>query len=625
MNPLLLEYYDRELQYIREMGAEFAAEFPKVAGRLGLEGFECADPYVERLLEGFAFLTARIQYKLDAEFPRFTGNLLQMVYPDYVTPLPSMAVVEMAPDMTESSLVDGYRIPRGAALRSQIAPGDQTACEYRTSQDCTLWPIAVETAEYLPTTGSVSALHLENLKGVRAAIRVVLKTAGGLKFNQLGLDQLSVYLRGSGTTPSRLYEQLVGNCVGYVARQADKPGAWSLRRGADAVSPMGYEPEEALLPTGPRSFDGYRLLREYFAFPARFLFVKVGELGDAVKRNASNELELIFLLNRADSSLEHAVHAAEFGLHCTPAINLFEKRADRIHLNERDHEYQILLDRTRPLDFEIQSVTGVTGIGASGESQQEFLPFYARGDVMRGSPRLAYYNLTREPRQMSSKQRRIGPRSSYVGSEVRIALVDGNEAPYRHSLRQLAISTLCTNRDLPIEIPVGKGKTDFSLQSGAPVHSIRCVAGPTRPRAAPTRESFNWKLINHLTLNYLSLVDSDERVGAAGLRDLLGLYGELGDPAIAKQVEGVASVSTQPITRRIPVEGPISFGRGIQVHLKFFEEAFEGTGVFVLGAVLSKFFAKYASVNSFTETRISTEERGEIMKWPAIVGRRPTL
>nr|MCU0808986.1 type VI secretion system baseplate subunit TssF [Candidatus Contendobacter sp.] len=209
--------------------------------------------------------------------------------------------------------------------------------------------------------------------------------------------------------------------------------------------------------------------------------------------------------------------------------------------------------------------------------------------------------------------------------EVYLSLVDADEAPYRGNLRQLAVTTLCTNRDLPLHMPVGLGQTDFTLASGAPVRAVRCLAGPTKPRPSHAQGDTAWRLISHLSLNYLSLADTDARQGAVALRELLALYGDLAEAAVRKQIDGVNSVQAVPVTRRAPIPGPIAFARGLEVTVNLDEAAFEGSGIFLLGSVLEQFFAKYASINSFTETVVKSTERGEIIRWPARIGRRHTL
>ena len=625
MDPRLLKYYNHELQHIREMAGEFALEYPKIAGRLGLDSFECADPYVERLLEGFAYLSARVQLKVDAEFPRFTQHLLDMVYPHYLAPTPSMAVVQCQPDLLEGSLNEGFVIPKATALRSQLGKGEQTACEYRTSHDLTLWPIELIEAEYLNGIGAVANLGVPSLPGLKAGIRLRLKTTAGLTFNQLTLNNLPLYLRGTGELPMQIYEQLLANSLAVVVQPVNRPVAWQHLIKQVAVLPLGFAENEALLPYTPRSFQGYRLLQEYFAFPERYMFVQLTQLQAALTQCVDNEVDIIILLNRSNPRLINEIDVSRFALFCTPAINVFPKRADRIHLTNQTNEYHIIPDRTRPLDYEVYQIRDVTGFGSTSDEQLAFLPFYQAGSDTSQQRQRAYYSVMRLPRVVSAKQKLQGPRSSYVGNEVYVAIVDSNEAPFKSDLRQLGLELLCTNRDLPLQLPLGIGKTDFTIQTGAPVDFIRCLSGPTKPRPSSAHKETAWKLINHLSLNYLSLINNNNHEGATALRSLLSLYGDNSDAGFRKQIEGVLSIQSKPVVRRINTAGPIVFGRGLEITLTVDEAAFEGSGVFLLGMVLEQFFAHYVSINSFTETVLTTSDRGEIMRWPTRLGQRHLL
>jgi len=619
MNPRLLELYNQELQHVRESAAEFAKEYPKIAGRLTLSGTDCADPYVERLLEGFAYLTARVQLKLDAEYPTFTHSLLEIAYPHYLAPTPSMTVVQMQIDPDDGSLDSGFTLPRDSVLRATLGRDSQTSCEYRSAHEVTLWPLKVSHAEYFGNPATVLGRLAASETKAKAALRLTLRTGAELPFNSLNLTHLPLYLNGADELPFGLYEQLLGNACAVFARQ---PGAdWVERLPADALQPCGLDDREAAMPVVAQAFQGYRLLQEYFALQQRYLFVDFNHLGRAVQRCTGQELEIIVLFDCFDQSLEGGVGPGQFVPFCTPAINLFPRRVDRIHLGDRVNEHHVIADRTRPMDFEIHSLTGVTGYGTGPE--QEFLPLYAVRDPSRYARDKAYYTVRREPRTPSSEQRRAGFRSTYVGSETFVSLVDNRQAPWSHDLRQLGVSALCTNRDLPLFMSVGSGKTDFTLAGSAPVLSIRCMAGPSRPRASHAHDQKAWRLISQLSLNYLSL--SEPGQGTAALRELLRLYGDSTDTALQLQIEGLREASSKPCTRRLPMPGPIVFGRGLEIILEFDENAFRGTGVFLLGAVFERFLARYASINSFTETVLRTSQRGEIMRWKANPGRRPTL
>lgn len=625
MDSKLLAYYERELQYMREMGGEFAQQYPKIAGRLGIESLDCADPYVERLLEGFAFLSARVQLKIDGEVPRFTQHLMEMVYPHYLAPMPSAAIARFDPNPDEGNLSKGYRIPRNSVLRTALDEQSQTQCQYLTTRQLDIWPLEVIEASYF--SREVTSLPLpSHLREASAGLRIRLRAHAGLNIHEVELKNLEVYLGGPDDVPVRLYEQLMTNALAVVVQPTGQQPAWQSVLDKDCIRPLGFGDDEALVPFGPRSFQGYRLLREYFAFPQKFLFVDFHDLAKAFARCKDSEVEIIVLFDRADTVLQRAVDHHCIELNCSPVVNLFTKRADSIHIRDNHFEHHVVPDRTQPLDYEVFEVRSVVGHGSAENDDQVFLPFYAITDAPGDQPQ-KYYTTRRAERVLSSKSRREGPRSSYVGSEMFISLVDGAQAPYDHDLQVLSVELMCTNRDLPLQIPVGAGDSDFSLDMGAPVSRICCIAGPTTPgpSLADAQGELLWRLINHLSLNYLSLVDSDSARGAAAIRDLLSLYSPAEGSNPEKQISGITSIASRGITRQLPTHGPVAFGRGVEIQLELDESAFKGTGCFLLAAVLEHFFGKYVSINSFTEMVLRTQQRGEIKRWPAKLGTRPVL
>ena len=625
MDPRLLRLYESELAFVRDVGQEYAREFPKIAARLNLASVDVIDPYVERLLEGFALLAARIQLKLEAEFPTFTQSLLQMVYPHYLAPTPSMGVVRFDVDPAVRSMPQGAVLPPGTELRSLLGTEDQTNCEFRTAHPVQLLPIELTEAEYIGSAAAVAALGLPDQRGVRAAIRLRLKTTGEAPFAKLELERLPLFLSGPEGARVRLFEQLVANVTAVFVRPTERPLPWQERLPASTVRTLGTEPAEALLPRAPETFDGYRLLQEYFAMPERFLFIELGGLDRPVARCAGKELEIILLLNRSEPVLAVGFGPDQLSLFCTPAINLFPKRSDRVNLSEGEVEHHVVPDRMRPLDFEVFGVLGVEGYALDGGAPRPFLPFYAATDLSRNPEHRSYYILRREPRQISSRARQRGSRSSYLGHEVFISLVDPDNAPFDHGLRQLGLDLLCTNRDLPLSMPVGKQSTDFTIAISAPVTAIRCLVGPTAPRPCRGDGEYAWRFLSHLGLNYLSLVDTDALHGAAALRELLRLYVPSSSSVAARQLEGLLSVACHPIVRRLPGAGPVAAGRGLELTLTIDEAPFGGAGGIVLASVLDRFLAKYVSINAFTETVLKNPERGEVMRWPMRIGQRPVL
>ncbi len=614
----LLNYYNAELQYLREMGEAFALEYPKVAGRLGLDAFECADPYVERLLEGVSFLTARVRMKLDDEFPRFTQSLLESVYPQYLCPTPSMAIVRFEPDPSEPSLSEGVPIPRGSVLRSGAGIGDESSCEYRTGHDTTLWPVEVLDAQYY--TRDISSLGLPETLAAEAGVRLRLRTTGGQRFDELALDRLVFHVRGGGNTGARIYAQLFKDAQDIVIRSAPHDGQEQHVLSTTSLQQVGFSNEEALLPYNARSFHGYRLLQEYFVFPERFMFFELGDLAAAIAGITASELDLFILFAQPEPRLENEVGASNFVLHCTPAMNLFPKEPDRIPVSDGDHDYHVVPDRTRPLDFEVYEIQKIIGYGATSENPVAFEPFYAsHGSAGRGR---AFFSVNRVPRRLTEREISFGPRSSYAGSELYVSLVDDDAAPFSSDIRQLSLRTLCTNRDLPLLMHLGHGPTDFTMDLNAPVLSVSVLGSPTTPRHSHAEGDLSWRIINHLSLNYLSLLDTEGGDAAAAVRELLNLYGESAEPGVRKQIDSIRSVGSRPITRRVLGEGQIAFARGLEVAITFEDDIAEGAETFLLGAVLDRFFAKYVSLNSFTETVVCTTNQGELKRWTVRKGER---
>jgi type VI secretion system protein ImpG len=625
MDPRLLQYYNLELQHLRETGAEFAEQFPKIASRLGMHGLDVDDPYVERLLEGVGFLAARVQLKIDAEFPRFTQALLEIVYPHYLAPTPSMLVAQLAPDANDPNLAAGPVVPRGSALSSVASSDDATPCDFRTSQDVTLWPVELVSASYFSFAPDLPLNALPIAQRIRGGVRIRLKATAGLTFAQTPIDRLCFYLSGRDDVANKLYELCLGAGLGALALPLTGTAKWHELLPAAAIRAVGFTDDEALLPVTLRSFQGYRLLQEYFAFPQRYRFFEITGLSRACRRVEGDQLELVILLSRGDPTLEAVVDRSNLSLFCTPAINLFTKRADRIHVDDSMHEYHVVPDRTRPLDFEVYAVTDVVGHGIGTDSEQQFLPFYAAYSSDRDHQQSAYYTTRREPRLVSATARRRGSRSSYVGSEVFLALVDPLQAPFSGDLRQLAIQTQCTNRDLVLQMPTGVGRSDLFLDVAAPVTAIRVLSGPSRPYAPLADGAVSWRAISHLSLNYLSLVQSSREEGAAALRDLLELYAAGADASAMRQIEGIRGVGVGRVVRRLHGPGPLAFGRGLEITLQVDELAFEGASAYVLGSVLDRYFARHVSMNSFTETVLRSEARGEIYRWVPQSGARPTL
>lgn len=622
MNPRFLEYYRNELTYIREHAGEFAREFPKIAGRLELDASGsdvCPDPFVERLLEGFAYLAARVQLKFDAEYPRLLQAFFDAVLPNYLAPLPSMAMVAIEPDYTEADLAQGYEIPRHTELRSRLGRGERTPCVYRTAHGVTLYPLRIVEARYYER--DLGVLHLPDDSGMKSVIRIRLEATGGANIADLKTEALEFFVRGLDTFPEMVLETIFAHLAGVGYRDAGENRGWAGCLPGDVLQPVGIGPGEAILPVQRRVFSGYRLLREFFAFRQRFHFFRLTGLRKAFEAVGSNRIDLFLLLRQSRVELDARIDKGTFSLFTTPVVNLFERRADPIQLTRDRNEYPIIVDKTRSFDFEVFSVSEVVGKGSLAEERVPFHPFYFSTD--RGLSRKSHYALRRAPRMPTSKERRFGKTSDYTGSDLFISLVDATCLPYHPDLQQLSLRILATNRHLPLTVFTAGEPNDFSSDLGGPVAGYRCIVDPTTPAPSVSEGEFAWRLVSHLSLNHYSLVDAEGGRGAVALREILRLYGDLSKKEVQHEIEALLSVDARAVTRRLPSDGPIAFGRGLEVHLTFNEKRMEGLGLYSIGLVLARFLAKHVSVNSFAETIIHSEQRGEVIQWKNLSGLSP--
>lgn len=631
LNPRFLQHYQTELEHLRQASGEFARQHPKIAGRLMLDPDGknvCPDPFVERLLEGVAFLTARVQLKFDAEFPQLTESILETIYPHFIAPIPSMLIAHLQPELNDPALATGFTLPRHTLLRRELGRGFSTQCEFRTGHPVTLWPLRLTAAQYL--TREIAQLVLPSTIQPAAALRLSFQLTAGVTLKALQMDSLPIYLRGAGELPYRVYENIYARAQGVYLQTGTGLARKTFPLGPGALAPVGFSPEEALLPFTPRSFDGYRLLSEYFHFPQRFLFAEVRGMRRAFEKWEGNSFDLVLVFNEVDQNLENRVNATSFELFCTPAVNLIKKDLPRIELSERFHEYHVVPDKMRPLDYEVHTITRVEGIGETQADCQPFTPFYF--NYNHDPAAQSYYTIRRMPRQLTEREtlarRRNEPITEYLGTEAHISLVDAGHAPYRPELKALSVSALCTNRHLPFALRAvlenEKESTHLRLDTNAPVSAIRCISGPTMPVSSQPEGAIAWQAISHLRLNYLSLNEGDDQQRACALREILALYASRADESLRRQLQGLRSVSSEPVYARVAKPGPIGFARGLQITLDFQESEFSGVGLFLFGAVLERFLAKYVSINSFTKTRLRAN-RGIIMSWPLRDGLREVL
>ena len=468
----ILTYYERELSFLRQTGAEFAASYPKIASRLLLEADKCEDPHVERLIQAFAFLAARIRYKLDDDFPEITDSLLSVLYPHYLAPVPSMAIVQFVLDAERGKLTEPFRIARGAKLFSPPVSG--APCRFRTAYPVTLWPLTVTSARL----GAADGLGAS--KRAVSVIRLGLRAQGGTSIAGLRPEALRFFLHGEGHQTWPLYELLCNNVREVHLRPGAGRPAPPIRLGPECIRPVGFAADEGLLPYGPRSFLGYRLLHEYFAFPEKFLFVDVTGLDAAAKAGFGEELEILIFLDHIAAAGRPSSQPSTFRLGCTPVVNLFEQIAEPIRVSQTDSEYRVVLDGRRQDATEVYSVDSVVSVSPDDPQPLVYRPFYSFKHEMDQDQQRTFWYATR----------RASDRKGDAGTEVYLSLVDLDFKPSRPPAETLTVHVTCTNRDLPARLPFGGERGVLELEGAAPLSRILCLTKPTtvaRPPHGPGR------------------------------------------------------------------------------------------------------------------------------------------
>lgn len=608
---------------MRASAAEFARLHPKIARRLGMHGTEVADPYVERLIEAFCFMSARMRIKLDAEFPRFTQRLLEVIYPNYVSPTPSIAVAQFHPELSAGDLTNGFEVPRGTPLFSKVPDGEVTACEFRSSHNVSLWPIEIVSAQLAGAPPDIYAVDcgLPPQVQVKGSVRLRLRVEGELNFSDIkGLDRLPVYLKGDEKIASHLFELLhssaAATLTGVPGQLAEHPHVVVQ----DALVPEGLQPQQSVLPLAWNAWHGHNLLHTYFACPSCLYFFALQHLSAGLSRIHGQEAEIVILLTRDTQALRGLVDKEQFALFCTPVVNLFPRRTDRLEMNTSQTEFHLVPDRARPTDYEVFSVSEMLGQRSEGDAGVTFRPMFQTLNQDEGDHG-RYFSLRRDLRRESDSARKYGTRTAYTGTEVFVSLVDQHEAPYGETLRYLSVQALLTNRDLPRLVP-RNGVSDLRVADSVPVKSVGLIRPPSAPMPAFAQGEMAWRLIRQLGFNYLPLLELDAREGAQALRDMLRLFVDSQDAVATRQISALIGSHIEPVTQRLPGNGPLVYGRGVQCTLTVDEDGFSGISPYLFGLVLEQYLARHVAINMFTQTRLESMQRGLIAHWPVRMGKR---
>jgi len=515
MRDDLLQYYERELAFLRRMGARFADEYPKVASRLQLEPNKCEDPHVERLLQGFAFLAARTRLRIDDDAPELSEGLLDVMSPQYVRPVPSMSIAQFHLDPEQGKLTSGLDIPKDTPLYSRPVGG--APCRFRTCYDTTLWPVNVEEASW----GAPQGLRPPVRSGEAiASVRLVLRCAPELTFQDLEATSFRFYLDASAEEAATLYELLLSRTARILIRDPAKGGKGEpLVLPPSCVRPVGFGEDEGMLPFPRRSLLAYRLLLEYFAFPEKYFFFDLTGLERLSAAGFGERAEVLFLIRSFErqervATLESGVTARTFRMGCTPVINLFSRTSEPVVLSQRKSEYLVVADARRRETTGVYSVDDVRGISAGSSTPFRFEPLYSFRHGRMGEKGSAFWFARRRPSGWRTDQ----------GTDIYLSFVDLSGRTVHPDQDSVTVELTCHNGDLPSRLQFGVETGDFEMPGGGPLEKIVSRIKPTPVIEPPLGRAQLWRLVSQLSLNYMSLVEG----GPEGLRELLHLHNLLG-------------------------------------------------------------------------------------------------
>ena len=580
------KYYQDELAFLREMGKEFSQAHPALAHMLAERG---SDPDVERMLEGFSFLAARIRQKLDDEFPELTHSLLNLLWPHYLRPIPSMSILQF--QSVPNALRDRALVPRGTEVHS--VPVEGTRCRFRTCYDVNLYPVVLEAASLEESAGSPLRLRLSFLM------------TGGVQLRQVEMRALRIFLHGPPEVTSLVY-LLLRQSVSEIAFQGYLEGRASQRMNLPLASlqPVGFAADEALLPYPENSFTGFRLLQEYFALPTKFLFFDVHGLDRAAALETGGKFDLLLSFERVAGKIPR-LSTDNFRLYCTPVVNVFSHTSDPIRLDHERVEYRIRPASVEANHYEIYSVDRVVGWAPGELRPREYPPFYSFRHQLAQDREAIFY------------QTRLKPSVTSEGTDTYVSFFSEQEAQALPSAETISVDLSCTNRRLPEQLRIN----DIAAPSAdspeyATFQNITRVSASAPP---PLGSGLQWRLLSHLAVNYLSLTS------AAALRSILELYNfqALHDRQAAREnelrlnaIQAVRSKPTDWLFQGVPV-------RGTAIELDLVEESFSGEGdLYLFATILNELFSLYASLNSFTRLTVRGVKRGEVYQWSPRLGQQ---
>lgn len=655
MNDKLFDYYNKELIAIRKLAKEFAVRYPKVAARLDMHDTEISDPYVERLLEGVSFLTARTQLKIDAEYPRFVQRIMEVLYPQFLTPTPSTAIVSMAVSHKQTLNVL-HQVSRQQTLTSLPLReiNEHTNCQYLVTQAFELTPLQILSATYTTSLSYLPKTLKLNRKAVEySALRLDFSLAIDGVCSDLIPEKLPIYLGSDIAKSSQLLYLLMNHCDKVICHSFENPQSW-YQELKTLPKQLGFTDNEALNFNLNKNVAALRIIQEYIQLPEKFLFIEQASIKEAIKdseekgffpsraeqieevvsENGVNKrivgfkkryFSVSFIFDKKIEALEGLVKAEDFALNATPVVNLFQKPGIRFAVDIQDTEFHVVPDRTQPLNFEIYTIEQVKGFDFQNNIRTNFYPIYqVNHDQPSSSQKYAFFSVLREARIPSEKYHQEGGRTSYLGSEVFLSITDQSKLLVDENIHQLSIDAWCTNRDLPLLMTRSK-TSDFLIDNSLPVESIKIISKLTRPKEAVDEHESLWSLLNLLNLNLVSLAKMNTNTNIAYFKELLLSFPHEKTNLFRQQVNAIDSLTVKPISRIVRQHNYSGMIRGIHVKMVIDEGRIGGVHPYLFGSILNHYLQMSISLNSFVQFSLELLQNHEVITWPVAEGERAVL
>jgi len=592
----LLPYYERELAFLRQHSREFAERYPKLAAQLLLSGEGCDDPHVERMIQSFALLTARVSKKLEDSYPQFTEALLNVLYPHYLRPFPSCSIAHF--EHAAGDLSSIATVKRGTELQSRPIKG--AACKFRTAWDVELAPVTIGELLFDPIASAPSEVRLP--VGCNAILSFTLSLRGAN--TEAGLrkvDKLRVYIDAEPSVASALRDALFLRTLKIYAAGADQ--RWRIAR-AGLIGEVGFADDESLIEMPDTAHGAYRYLTEYFCFPEKFNFfdIRMADIPSGLLAEGKITLHISLGDLRADSDasrLLQTLSGQNLRLGCVPVVNLFAQRGDPIRISNRQTAYPVVADGRRAYAYDVYSIDAVRRVRQTpqGESITEFRPFFSlrHGETPE---RNGYYWYAQRDHMVAETS---------PGYETSLSIVDADFDPVQPKTDVLSLQLSCTNRDLPTLMSVGLPSGDLFLECGSSVRAIKLLRKPSQPCRFDHRRDGLWRIISHLSLNHLSLSGN----GLAAFQEMLALYDLPRTAACRRQIEGVLGIEQRDKTLWMAGKPFACFIRGQEVRLTIDESSFVGSGLDIFARCIDRFLGLYVSLNSFIQLVVISKRTGE--------------